>query len=264
MDWTKLIFQLLNMAIMVFILYRFLFKSALRALDEHSHKVMRALDDAEKRDREAAATYAQSQEQLAQIQENIASLRQETKEELWRTQKHILSETRDEVEKMRANAARDAERAFQKGVYGYQCDLARMVTVLSERMIRQAGEGTFQKACMAQFLEQLSTLPTGEVRDAIQTDPGQSAQVRIVSATVLDAASAAQIKEQAQKMVGGPVNVIGKVDPNLVAGATMFIRGQVIDGSVAGALHTLYERYVADLQSPESARPPRPDVVLAA
>ena len=227
MDWTKLLFQIINMAIMLFILYRLLFKSALRALDEHSQKVMRALDDAERKDREAAATYAQSQERLAQMQENIASLRQETKEELWRTQKHILAETRHEIETMQANAARDMERAYQKGVYDYQCELGRLVTTLSERLIRKAGGGSFQKACMAQFLEQLSALPTGEYRDAFQTDQGQKAQVRIVSACVLDVASAAQIKKQAQKMVGGPVNVIGKVDPALVAGATMYIGDRV-------------------------------------
>jgi F-type H+-transporting ATPase subunit b len=264
MDWTKLIFQILNVAIMVFILYRFLFKSARRALDEHSQKVMRALDEAEQRDRQAAATYAQSQERLAQIQGTIALLRQETKEELWRTQKHVLSETRHEIETMRANAKRDLERSHQMGVYGYQCELGRLVATRSERLIEKAGDGSFQKACMAHFLEQLSALPTDKIRDALQTDQEQKTRVRIVSATVLDAASAAQIKEQAQKMVGGPVDVMGKVDPALVAGATMYIRGQILDGSVSGALHTLYERYVADLQSPESARPPRRAVVLAA
>lgn len=264
MDWTKLIFQIINITIMVLILYRFLFKSARRALDEHAQQVTRALDEAEQRDREAAATYARSLERLAQIQESIASLMQETKEELWRTQRHVLAKTRDEIETIQANAKRDAERGYDMGVYEYRCELGHLVTTLSERLIRQAGEDSFQRACMAQFLEQLSALPTGEYRESFPTDPGYRAPVRIISACALDAASAARIKEQAQKMVGGPVNVIGRVDPALVAGATMYIRGQVIDGSVAGALHRLYERYVADVQPPESGRSPRPGVVLAA
>lgn len=224
---------------------------------------MRGLDDAERLDREADATYARSLERLAQIQDQIASLRQETKEELWRTEKHILAETRHEIETMQANAARDIERAYQKGVYDYHCELGHLVTTLSERLIRKTGGGSFQKACVAQFLEQLSALPPGEVHNAFQTDREQSAQVRIVSARTLDVASAAQIKTQAQKMVGGPVNVIGKVDPALVAGATIYIGDLLLDGSVAGALHSLYERYVADLQPSERAQPPL-DVVLAA
>jgi F0F1-type ATP synthase membrane subunit b/b' len=248
MNWTKLLFQILNLAIMVFILYRLFSKSALRALDEHSQKATRALDMAEQHEREANAAYAQFQARLAQMQDKSASLRQEAREELWRFQKHSLAETRDEIETLRANAARDVERTLETSVHEYRCELGWLVTRLSERLIQEAGGVAFQDACIARFVERLSLFSEGEYRDRFRVDADQQVPVRVVSASVLDTASVAQIAEQAQKIAGRPVHVIRKVDPALVAGVTMYIADRVIDGSVAGALSTLYERYVAELE----------------
>jgi F0F1-type ATP synthase membrane subunit b/b' len=265
MDWTKLLFQIMNLAVMVLILYRLFFKSVLRALDKRSKSATSALDKVERQEREAAETYAQYQERLAQIKEAIASMRQESKEALWRTRKHVLAETRHEIETMQAKAEQRIKETHQREIFKYQCQLGRLVTTLSERLVSEAGGDLFQKACIEQFIEHLSVLQADEYHSADLAGEEQLVPVRLLSAYVLDEASIAQLEEQAQKMVGSPVRVTCQVDPALIAGATMYIGDMVIDGSVAGALHGLYERYVADLaQPPESARPQHRDIGLAA
>ena len=62
MNWTKLFFQIINLAVMLFILYRLFFKSLLKALDKRSATVTSVLDDAEQRTREAIDRCAESQE----------------------------------------------------------------------------------------------------------------------------------------------------------------------------------------------------------
>jgi F-type H+-transporting ATPase subunit b len=265
MDWTKLLFQIINLAVMALILYRLFFKSVLRALDERSKSATSALDSVERKEREAAETYAQYEERLAQIKETIASMRQESEEALWRAHKHVLAETRHEIETMRAKAEQGIKDAHQRGIHEYQRQLGRLVTAQSERLVREAGGDLFQKACMEQFMEHLSVLPADEYHSVFPADEEQVVPVRLLSAYVLDEASVAQLEAEAQKMVGSPVWVNCQVDPALIAGATMYIGDIVIDGSVAGALHGLYERYVAGLaQSPEGVRPQRRDTGLAA
>ena len=266
MDWTKLLFQIINLSVMGLILYRLLFKSVLRALDKRSKRVMSALDDVERREREAAEMYARYQQKMIQIKETIASMRQEANEELWRTRKHILAEVRHEIETMRAKAEREIEETLQRKVYEYQCQLGHLVTALSGRLVRKAGGDSFQRACMGQFMERLSQMnytrmlpadeyradgfhPADELHPLNRFDGEQVVPVRLFSAYALDDASVAQLEEQAQKMVGRPTKVNCKVDPALIAGATMSIGDMMIDGSVAGALRSLYERYVADLKS---------------
>jgi F-type H+-transporting ATPase subunit b len=256
MDWTKLLFQILNLLVMGLILYRLFFKSVLRALDERSGRVMSALDDVERREREAAETYAQYQQKMTQIKETIASMRQEAQEELWRTRKHVLAETRHGIESMQVKSELGIQEAVQKGVYEYRRQLGRLVTALSERLISKVGGESFQEACMGQFMAQLSTLPADEYRadelhsHITRVDGGQGIPVQLSSAQVLGAASATQLEKQIGKMVGKPIKMTYKVDPVLVAGATMQIGDIVLDGSVAGTLRGLYERYVADLDQP--------------
>jgi F0F1-type ATP synthase membrane subunit b/b' len=260
-DWTKLLFQTINLSVMGLILYRLLFKSVLRALDERTRRVTTVLDDAERRERAAADSYTQYQERLAQIQDAIASMRQESDEELWRTRTHVLAETRREIEKMQAKAGWGITEARQRGIAKYQRQLGRLVTSLSGRLVREVGGNTFQEACIGQFIEQLSTLPADEYRadelypHITQVDGEQVIPVQLSSAYVLSAASATQLEKQIQEMVGRPVKVTYRVDPVLVAGATIRIRDIVIDGSVAGTLRGLYEQYVTNLrQSPEIER----------
>jgi F0F1-type ATP synthase membrane subunit b/b' len=248
MDWTKLLYQILNLAIMVFILYRLFSKSALRALDKRSQRVTSTLDDAEQRQSEAIAAYAQLQERLAHMQESVASLKQEAQAELWRTRKHVLAETRHEVEAIRAKAEWGIKEARKKRTYEYQCQLVRLVTTLSERLIREAGGGSFQEACIGQFIERLSRLPSDEIRYSPPAAEEQVVPVQLSSAYVLGVDSAMQLEQQIQERVGRPIRMICKVDPHLVAGVTVRIGDILLDGSVAGTLQNLYERYAAGLE----------------
>jgi F0F1-type ATP synthase delta subunit len=49
-------------------------------------------------------------------------------------------------------------------------------------------------------------------------------------------------------LTGQPVEVKYRVDPSLVAGATLRFGDVLIDGSVAGQLDHLKEQYMADLE----------------
>jgi F-type H+-transporting ATPase subunit b len=249
MGWTKLLFQIINLAVMLFILYRLFFKSVLRALDKRSTTVTRALDEAERRTREAIDTCGESQERMSKIAERIALVSQEANEELWRTRTRVLAETRHEIETMRESAEREMERDYRKKRYDYRCKLADLVTTQSGYLIQQAGGSLFQRLCIERFLEQLSALSPEEVHGVSPADREQEVQVRIISADVLDTEQVAQLEQQIQAMVGKPVHVLCRVDRALVAGAAIHVGDMVIDGSLAGSLHGLYNRYVADLQA---------------
>ena len=93
----------------------------------------------------------------------------------------------------------------------------------------------------------MSRLPADEYHYAFPVTEDQ-VPVQLSSAYVLGADSAVQLEQQIQERVGRPVNVTCKVDPNLVAGVTVRIGDILLDGSVAGTLQDLYERYAAGLE----------------
>ena len=246
--WSTLILQIFNFLVMVFILARFFFKPVVRILDERSKKVTSALDEAEKREKEAADMHAEYEIKLAEAQEQVVSMRQQAQDELEQTKKKFLDEARQEIQAMRDKTTGELEEARQQAILQHRRDLGRLVTTLSGKLIREAGGSIFQSASIEHFLEQLGTLPADQVRRAVADSQTQVMHVQLVSAEQLDSDNASRIEAQLRGLAEQPIEMIYKVDPSLVAGATVRFGDTVIDGSLAGQLQSLGERYLADLE----------------
>ena len=195
MDWTKLLFQILNTAIMVLILYRFFFKSVRNTLDRRTAKVTRALDEAKERERKATEAYDRCQVQGEQIEQMIGLMRREAQDEARRACKRVFAETRHEIEAMQAQAKREIEEARAHGISAYQDELGRRVTAESGRLIREAGGPLFQKAVIEQLIERLSQMPPAQYPHLSPADPESVPIVHLSSAAELSDPSAARIKE---------------------------------------------------------------------
>jgi F-type H+-transporting ATPase subunit b len=246
-NWSTLLLQILNFLVMAFILWRFVFKSVIKVLDERSKRVTSALEEAEHKEREAERLRVEYEEKLTQAQEQVIVMRQQAQEELAQTHRQILDETRKEIADLREKAQSEIQEARQQAIYQHRQELGRLVTTLSARMMREATGDAFHAASIAQFLDQLAALPE-EYRHTLADSKVEVVQAQLVSAHELDADSAARIEGRVRQIAGQPVELIYKVDPSLIAGATVRFGDVVIDGSVAGQLQSLKERYIADLE----------------
>ncbi len=54
LNWSTLLLQIVNFAVMAFILWRFFFKMVVRILDERSERVTSALQEAEQKQQQGA------------------------------------------------------------------------------------------------------------------------------------------------------------------------------------------------------------------
>jgi F-type H+-transporting ATPase subunit b len=246
--WSTLLLQILNFTVMAFILWRFFFRSVVRILDERSKRVGSALEEAEKSQQQAEEMRAEYEEKLTEAQEQVISMRQTAQEELARTKRQLLEETRDEIQDMREKAQREIEEARQQAVYQHRRELGRLVTALSARMIRESGGEAFQEASIDRFIAQLAALPEDEYRQTLEGSDAEVVHAQLVSAQPLSDAAMTRIAERMRQMAGQPVEVKRQVDASLVAGATIRFGDTMIDGSLAGQLQHLKERYVAELE----------------
>jgi F-type H+-transporting ATPase subunit b len=247
-NWSTLLFQIFNFVVMVVILTRFFFKPVVRILDERAKRVTNALDEAERREKEAADAYAEYQEKLSQTQQQVAALRQQAQQDLDQARKSALGETREEIEKMRKQAELELGDARQKAIRQHQRDLGQLATTLSEKLMRDAGGEAFQRASIAQFVDQLAALAVDAYRAVLEDTESEVVHLQLNSARELDAGVRAQIETWVQEKTDKPVDIKYRIDANLIAGATMRLGDVVVDGSLAGQLQRLGERYTADLE----------------
>ena len=247
-NWGTLLLQIANFLVMVFILWRFLFKPVVKILDERSKKVTSALEEAERKEREANEMRTEYEEKLAETQDQMITMQQTAQEELARAKSKLLDEARQEIQTMREKAQAETQEARQQAVYQHRRELGQLVTTLSARMMRESAGDAFQRASVEGFIERLDALPADEYRQTLDATKTEMVYVQLVSAQELDTDSLAHIEKQVRAMVGQPVEVQLKIDPSLVAGATVRFGDVVIDGSLAGQLQHLKEQYMVELE----------------
>ena len=250
-NWSTLLLQIFNFVVMAVILTRFFFKPVIRILDERSKKVTSALDEAERREHEATELYNEYQTKLSDTEEQVRILRQQAEEELQATRRRVLGEARQELETLRTKAEQETQEARRKAILQHRRELGLLVTTLSGKLMREAGGDAFREQSMQEFIQQLTDLPAETYKGALETDEGDVAYVQLVSAGALSAQITSQIEAQIERMAGRAVEVQYKVDPALVAGATMSLGDLLIDGSIAGQLQSLSQRYTSDLEKDE-------------
>jgi F-type H+-transporting ATPase subunit b len=247
-NWSTLLFQILNFAIMVFILSRVFFKPVVRILDQRSEQVTKGLREAEEREQKAAAAQAQYEQTLAEAQEQVLVMQQQAQEDLMQTKQQVLAEAREQVQTMRENAEQDLEQARREAVTEHRRELGYLAIELSGRLMRQAGGAAFREATIQEFLDRLDGLDPAKYRQALSADDAQTLQVQVVSAQDLADGHRTEFETRTARLLEREIEVRYRVDPSLIAGATMRFGGVVIDGSLAGQLQTLNERYQADAE----------------
>jgi len=248
LNWSTLLLQIVNFAVMAFILWRFFFKTVVRILDERSERVTSALQEAEQKQQQADEMHAEYEKKLAEAQEQMIVMRQQAEEELARNKHDVLEETRQEVETMRENVHSEIAEARQQAIYQHRRELGQLVTTLSARMMRESAGDALQKASVEHFIAELANLPAKQYQEMQAESDAEVVQVQLASAQDLDAEVRGRIEEQVRGITDQPIEVKYRVDPSLVAGATVRFGDVVIDGSLAGQLQHLQERYMGDLE----------------
>jgi F0F1-type ATP synthase membrane subunit b/b' len=185
---------------------------------------------------------------LAQAEEQVIAMQQQGEEELARTRREVLNETRQELAGMRENVTREIRDARQQAILQHRVALGELITALSARMISEATADGFQEASMERFIEQLGTLSQEEYRQAAEGTAEEARRAQLVSARELPAERRARIEAQVERLAGQRVEIVYRVDAALVAGATLRFGDVLVDGSLTGQLERLRERYVSELE----------------
>jgi F-type H+-transporting ATPase subunit b len=247
-NWSTLLLQILNFLVMVFVLWRFLFKPVVNMLDERAQRVTNALEQAEQREQQATAMRDEYEEKLAEAREEVMIMRQQAEEELTRAKRQLLDETRHEIDEMRHKADQEIEEARRQAVHQHRRELGRLVTTLSAKMMRELAGDAFQEAAIDQFVDQLQALSAEQYREQLADGEEGVPRVRLVSARDLTQENEERIDRFVAQVAGQPLEIRYDVDPALVAGATLRLGDVIVDGSIAGQLQQLKEQYMQDLE----------------
>lgn len=229
--WT-LAFQLLNFAVLLFVLFRLVFRPVRKIMERRGAEVQAALDAAEQARAEAdriRAGMAGERERVDKARvELLGKLDGEIEEHRQRRLAGAAAEAEGLVERGRALLESERQRADEE----LRGRAARMAGEFSEALLRQIADPELHRALLRRFPEALAG--ANEELSHL-TEAGPLATLVVESAFALTEEESAGLRDQIGRVV--PVGgLTTSVEPGLLAGLRLRAADRVYDFSLRGQL----------------------------
>lgn len=153
-DWKLLIAQLVNFAILFWILKRFAYKPILGALEKRSKTIEKSLDDAKKIETQVAELEAEKQRVLNAARQEAAQMVERSR----RDAEHFAAQSRDqaqsEAQQIVAAASKQVKEMKDDVMAEAKADLADLVVSATEKVARVKLQGATDAHLVKEALHQ--------------------------------------------------------------------------------------------------------------
>jgi len=241
---STLLLQIANFLILAYILTRFLFKPLKEMLDKRTDQVTKAVNEAEKTNREAKELRLKYEKKRKNIDAEIAALKNEARIIIDETRRQMLQEAYQEIEAMRARAQEEIEQQRVDALLLHRGKIGELVAALTRRMMGDVLNPQLHQAYLDAFLNQLHAL---HLEGRISTGGEETVSAELITTTPLAQEDKARITTTLEAAVSRPIDLACRVDAGLIAGAMVRLGDTLIDGSLQGQLQQLRSRYEAEI-----------------
>ena len=237
---STLLLQIANFLIMALILTRFLFKPLREVLEKRGAHATKAMDEAEEAKRKAEALRIEYEKRLENIEAEFAALKNEARIVIDETRQQMLREAYDEIDAMRARAKEEIDQQRTDALRLHRGRIGDVVATLVQRMMKNVLTPQLHQAYLETFLEQLRSV---QLEGHVSTDGDDGFAAELITATTLTQPDQEEIAAMLEVAVSQPMDLICRVDPDLIAGAMIRLGDMLIDGSLQGQIQQLRSRY---------------------
>jgi F-type H+-transporting ATPase subunit b len=176
LDWFTLAAQIVNFAILVFLLQRFLYGPIVRAMEQREENIASRLREAERKRAEAdqeVADYRQQQEELKGQRERIAA---RAEEEVAEQRQQLLEQARDEVEQIEQRWHEAIKREQQQFLRALRDRASEQVVDMVRRVLVDLADADLEHQIIEVFIRQLREMgmqQRKEMSESIQRSGGK-------------------------------------------------------------------------------------------
>lgn len=155
-DWTTVIFQIINFLILVALLKRFLYGPVIRAMDEREKTIAARLEEAARLEQEAAARASQLAADQRNFVEKREQLHQAVKIEIAQWKEESVERLQADIDAQQKNWQKnleDGQGAFLKKL---KITISRQVFEVSKKALAELADERLEARLLEFFLEKIS------------------------------------------------------------------------------------------------------------
>jgi len=240
-DWWTLGLQALNFLILVWLLWRFLYKPVRAVIDKRKELAGQAFTEASEKEQEAEVARQHFEQELARQADERQKLLNMTHKQLESERTGIMEEARQEARELIKAARETITKERQVALKQLRNEVAELVVDLASTLIQEGGAKFSSETALQQLEAQLKSLPSNELDRLIADLRADNANLVIVTATPLDAEDQSRWRRQLVDCLGDYDNASFATDPGIVGGAELHLPHSVLRFTLAGQLQKAKE-----------------------
>lgn len=153
-DVWKLAFQIINFLVLLYLLNRFLFKPALRRIDERQNKLSQGLEDAAAAARDRELARAEREAALAEARQESDALVQRAAKTAEATSAEILAEARAAAEQLVTRAREEIAAEKERALAEIRGEVADLALEAAGKLVGSEMDSPTQRRLVEQFLSE--------------------------------------------------------------------------------------------------------------
>lgn len=136
-DWHLIIAQMINFAVVIFVLYRFAIKPLSKLMDERSAKIALGLSDAKRHKELLSETENEYKKIIAEAKKESQEIVSLAKKDAEKIRESLIEKASDDARKIIDNGKVELDREKEKIISDAKNELANMVVLGTEKILNE-------------------------------------------------------------------------------------------------------------------------------
>ncbi len=238
--WT-FIFEVVNFAVVVYILYRVLFRPVGDILRQREAEIRTARDEIERTASEAARLKEQYEKGLEELDRVKSRYIEDARVEALKERDRIMREAMEEIETERNKTVRFIRQEKLRALDEIRERVVSVAVEMAGRLLSDVSDDLLQDGLLKRVIERIEQLSGEELGRLSEAVANGSCTVEVYSAARLSSEQAEALRSVLQRMLRCSIDLAERVDTSLIAGVRLKINGHVLDGTLRGNLDAVAE-----------------------
>jgi len=238
---STILLQMANFIVMAFILYRFLFKPLQNVLKERENGILRAMDEAQQARIEAEETRQIYEEKSNNIDAEIAARKNEARIVIERTRQQMLRDVQTQIEQVEAQTEETLTKLQEEAIRQHKERIGELASQFSKGILSDVMSKQIQEEFEAEFLNRITNLDISSYLEGSSLD--ETNFIKVIMAIRPGSDFEQELRQILDKKLSRKINLSYELDPSLIAGGILRFENKLIDGSLAGQINLLKQKY---------------------
>jgi F-type H+-transporting ATPase subunit b len=231
-----LLSQIVNFAILAFLLYRFAYNPILNALDQRRERIEKGLEDARLAEEARANAETERQQILDEARAEAQTVVAEANQRGEAQAANILEEARGQAQAILDDAQADAQAERDRMLGEMRGQISALAIAAANQLIGATLDERRQVELVNEFF---SGVKEGKLAIADKAGVLTGERAVVTSALPLSDADQANYRAYLQDQLGAGVSVEFRTNPAIMGGVVLRVGDMVVDDSVSGKMGAL-------------------------